>query len=67
VIKQLANAMMIHGISQYIRSDNGPEFIAKNLRSWLSGIGVKLLILNQGALGRMAFVKALTAPIEIAF
>ncbi|MBT8610193.1 transposase, partial [Polynucleobacter paneuropaeus] len=41
VIEQLANAMITHGIPEHIRSDNGPEFIAKELRSWLSGIGVK--------------------------
>jgi putative transposase len=41
VIEQLANAMIIHGIPKYIRGDNSPEFIAKELRSWLSGIGVK--------------------------
>jgi len=27
--------------AKYIRSDNGPEFIAKDLHSWLPGIGVK--------------------------
>ncbi|MBU3632014.1 IS3 family transposase [Polynucleobacter sp. AP-Feld-500C-C5] len=49
VIEQLANAMMIHGIPQYIRSDNGPEFIAKELRSWLSGIGVKTAYITPGS------------------
>ena len=49
VIEQLANAMMIHGIPQYIRSDNGPEFIAKELRSWLSGIGVKTAYIEPGS------------------
>jgi hypothetical protein len=33
VIEQLANAMITHGIPEYIRSDNDPEFIAKELRS----------------------------------
>ena len=41
VIEQLAIAMTIHGILEYIRSDNGPEFIAINLHKWLSSIGLK--------------------------
>jgi hypothetical protein len=41
VIEQLANALITHGFPEYIRSDNGPEFITKDLRSWLSGIEVK--------------------------
>ena len=63
VIEQMANAMIVDGIPEYIRSDNGPKFIAKELRSWLSGIGVKLLTLNQAALGRIIFAKALTASL----
>jgi transposase InsO family protein len=34
---------------EYIRSDNGPEFIAKDLRSWLSGIGVKTAYIEPGS------------------
>ena len=49
VIEQLANAMIANGIPEYIRSDNGPEFIAKDLRSWLSGIGVKTAYIEPGS------------------
>ena len=49
VIEQNANTMMIHGIPEYIRSDNGPEFIAKDMRSWLSGIGVKTAYIEPGS------------------
>ena len=49
VIEQLANAMITHGIPEHIRSDNGPEFIAKELRSWLSGIGVKTAYIEPGS------------------
>ena len=49
VIEQLANAMITHGIPEYIRSDNGPEFIAKELRKWLSGIGVKTAYITPGS------------------
>jgi hypothetical protein len=33
VIKRLANDMIYNGIPEYNRSDNGLEFIAKELRS----------------------------------
>ncbi len=26
----------VHGIEEYVRSDNGPEFIAHELRAWLT-------------------------------
>ena len=41
VIEQLADAMLVHGILQYIRSDNGPEFVAQVLRDWLKELGVQ--------------------------
>ena len=49
VIEQLANAIITHGISEHIRSDNGPEFIVKELRSWLSGIRVKTAYIEPGS------------------
>jgi putative transposase len=41
VIEQLDNVMILNAIPEYIRSNNAPEFIAKELRRWLSGIGAK--------------------------
>jgi transposase InsO family protein len=49
VLEQLASAMMIHGIPENIRSDNGSEFIAKDLRKWLAGIGVKKAYSEPGS------------------
>jgi len=49
VIEQLADVMLINGIPEYIRSDNGPEFIAKELRKWLGGIGVKTAYIEPGS------------------
>ena len=49
VIGQLANAMIVHGIPEHIRSDNGPEFIANRLRDWLAHIGVKTAYIAPGS------------------
>jgi len=49
VIEQLANAMISHGIPEYIRSDNGPEFIANKLRKWLADVGVKTAYITPGS------------------
>lgn len=49
VIEQLANVMIRQGIPQYIRSDNGPEFIANRLREWLHHVGVKAAYIEPGS------------------
>ena len=49
VIEQLADVMISNGIPEYIRSDNGPEFVAKELRKWLGGIGVKTAYIEPGS------------------
>ena len=28
---------VVKGVPEHIRSDNGPEFVAKDLRKWLAG------------------------------
>lgn len=49
VIEQLANAMIVHGIPEHIRSDNGPEFVANRLRAWLAHVGVKTAYIEPGS------------------
>ena len=49
VIETLAAVMTTHGIPEYLRSDNGPEFIAKELRKWLQGVGATPLYIEPGS------------------
>jgi len=60
VIEVLAEAMIEHGIPEHIRSDNGPEFVAKELRAWLANTGAELSTLNPALPGRTAIVRAST-------
>ena len=43
VIDTLAEVMLVRGILEYLRSDNGPEFVAGELRKWLAGLGTGTL------------------------
>ena len=49
VIETLADAMLARGIPEHIRSDNGPEFIAEELRTWLGKVGTKTLYIEPGS------------------
>lgn len=49
VLHAVADAMLQHGIPQHIRSDNGPEFIAKALRAWMEHVGVQTLFIEPGS------------------
>lgn len=49
VIDVLAELFRIRGVPQHIRSDNGPEFIAKAIRRWLCLAGVETLYVEPGS------------------
>ena len=48
VIQTLAKAVQENGVPDYIRSDNGPEFIAKIVRQWLTGVGMSSSTIDPG-------------------
>ena len=49
VILVLADLFLKRGCPAHIRSDNGPEFIAKNLKRWLKSLEVKPLYIEPGS------------------
>ena len=49
VIETLADAMLFEGVPAYIRSDNGPEMIAKVLRQWIARLGTKSVYIEPGS------------------
>ena len=48
-IDVFADLMLVHGVPEHIRSDNGAEMIAKNLRRWLERIGTKTMYITPGS------------------
>jgi hypothetical protein len=41
VIDVLSDLFILRGIPAHIRSDNGPEFVAKALQEWIAVVGAK--------------------------
>lgn len=49
VIRQIQILFARHGVPRHIRSDNGPEFIAKRLRAHLAEHGIETLYVEPGS------------------
>jgi transposase InsO family protein len=49
VIETLAEVMVWRGMPERLRSDNGPEFIAQELRKWLGSLGTGTLYIEPGS------------------
>ena len=49
VIETLSEVMLWKGIPEHLRSDNGPEFIAQQLRQWLAKLGTATLYIEPGS------------------
>ena len=48
-IDVLAELFAMHGVPEHLRSDNGPEFIARGMREWLACVEVGTLYIEPGS------------------
>jgi len=49
VIEVLSDLFILRGIPGHIRSDNGPEFIAKAVQDWIGAVGAKTAYIEPGS------------------
>jgi len=49
IIDVLAELIKTRGVPKHIRSDNGPEFIAKSLQAWFGKLGIETLYIEPGS------------------
>ena len=49
VLARLTELFVWRGVPEHIRSDNGPEFIAKAVQDWLGKVGVDTLYIAPGS------------------
>ena len=49
VLDALTDLFILRGPPEYIRSDNGPEFIAQKVRNWIAAVGAKTAYIEPGS------------------
>ena len=49
VLETMADVMLMRGVPEHIRSDNGAEMTAKVVRNWLTRVGAKTLYIEPGS------------------
>ena len=67
VILILADLFLQKGPPEHIRSDNGPEFIAIKLRSWLKQLKVTPLFIEKGSPWENGYVESFNGKMRYQF
>ena len=64
VIDQLFQLFVLRGIPEHIRSDNGPEFTAIEIRRWLAKIGIKTLFIEPGSPWENGYIESFNSKLR---
>ena len=64
VIDRLFELFILRGMPEHIRSDNGPEFTAKEVRKWLARLGVKTLFIEPGSPWENGYVESFNGKLR---
>ena len=64
VIDVLSDLFILRGIPGHIRSDNGPEFIAKSVREWVAAVGAKTAYIEPGSPWENGYIESFNARLR---
>ena len=64
VVSTLAYLFELRGAPLFIRSDNGPEFIAQAVKTWLENSGAGTLYIEPGSPWENAYVESFNGKLE---
>ena len=64
VIEVLAELMVTRGVSDHIRSDNGPEFTARAVREWLGRVGARTLYIEPGSPWENGYIESFNGKLR---
>ena len=64
VIETLAELMLERGTPAHIRSDNGPELVAKAVRDWISAVGSNTACIEPGSVWENGYVESFNSKLR---
>lgn len=67
VLDELSRLMGKHGVPRHIRSDNGSEFIAKEMKKWLAKMDVETMYIEPGAPWQNGYAEAFNSRLRDEF
>jgi putative transposase len=64
VIDVLSDLFILRGVPEHIRSDHGPEFIAKSVQEWITAAGAKTAYIERGSPWENGFIESFNARLR---
>ncbi len=61
VIDALTDLFILRGPPAFVRSDNGPEFVARTVRRWIEAVGAKTVFIEPGNPWENGYVESFNA------
>ena len=64
VIDVLSDLFILRGVPEHVRSDNGPEFVAKAVQEWIGAVGAKTAYIAPGSPWENGFIESFNARLR---
>jgi transposase InsO family protein len=64
VIDVLSDLFILRGIPAHIRSDNGPEFVARAVQDWIRAVGARTAYIERGSPWENGFIESFNARLR---
>ena len=64
VLECLGELFLERGVPEHVRSDNGPEFTAKVVRTWIDQVGVKTLFIAPGSPWENGYIESFNGKLR---
>ena len=64
VIDVLSDLFILRGVPEHVRSDNGPEFVAKAVQDWIAAVGAKTAYIEPGSPWENGYIESFNARLR---